>query len=98
VKTPIAVKNHYLYTMEKRAYKLLENLEILSELGRQRCFELGNPFYYQDAADAGIPGNEKGNFYRKELPSGEVYLVTLKIDEIKGETYSVKDNIIRKIS
>ena len=76
---------------------MLENLEVLLELGRQRCFELGNPFYYQDSSDAGIPGNEKGNYYRKELPSGEVYLVTLKIDELKGETYSVKDNIIRKI-
>jgi len=61
--TPIAVKNRYLYSMEKRAHKLLENLEILPELGRQRCFEPGNPFYYQDAADARIPGNEKGNFY-----------------------------------
>jgi hypothetical protein len=76
---------------------LLLNLEIIPELGRQRCFELVNPFYYQDSADAGLPGNEKGNYYRKELPSGEVYLVTLKIEEIKGETYSVKDNIIRRI-
>jgi hypothetical protein len=29
-------KNRYINTMEKRAHKLLENLEILSELGRQR--------------------------------------------------------------
>ena len=83
--------------MERRAHKLLRNLEILTELGRQRCFELGNPYYYQDAADAGLPGNERGNYYRKELPSGEVYLVTLKIDEIKGETYSIKDSIVSQI-
>lgn len=45
--------------MEKAAHRLLKNLEILPELGRQRCFELGNPFYYQDAHDADEPGNEK---------------------------------------
>lgn len=83
--------------MESRARRLLENLDCLTELGRQRCFELGNPFYYQDGADAGLPGNEKGSFYRKELPSGEIYLVTLKIEEIIGENYSVKDNIIGRI-
>jgi len=83
--------------MESRARRLLENLDCLNELGRQRCLELCNPFYYQDGADAGLPGNEKGIFYRKELPSGEIYLVTLKIEEIIGENYSVKDNIIRRI-
>jgi hypothetical protein len=83
--------------VERRAHRLLENLEILPELGRQRCFELGNPFYYQDAADAERPGNERGKYYRKELPSGEIYLVTLKIEEIKGETYSIMDNIISQI-
>jgi hypothetical protein len=98
VKLLIIVKRQYFYAnMEKRVHKLLENLEALPELGRQRCFELGNPFYYQDAADAGLPGNERGNYYRKELPSGEVYLVTLRVDDINGETYSVKDTIIRKI-
>jgi len=83
--------------MEKRAHRLLRNLEIIPELGRERCFELGNPFYYQDSADAGLPGNKKGNYYRKELPSGEISLVTLKIEEIMRENYSVKDNIIRRI-
>jgi hypothetical protein len=83
--------------MERPAHLLLKNLEILPELGRQRCFELGNPFYYQDFADAREPGNERGTFYRKELPSGELFLVTLEINEIKGETYSVKDTIIRQI-
>lgn len=83
--------------MEKAAHRLLKNLEILPELGRQRCFELGNPFYYQDAHDANEPGNEKDIYWRKELPNGELYLVTLQVEEIKGETYSIKDTIIRRI-
>ena len=83
--------------MAKSVHRMLKNLEMLPELGRQRCFELGNPFYYQDASDAHEPGNEGGNFYRKELPSGEIFLVTLQVSEIKGETYSVKDTIIRQI-
>jgi hypothetical protein len=66
-------------------------------LGRQRCFELGNPFYYQDGADAKEPGNERGNYWRKELPSGELFLVTLQVEEVKGETYSIKDTIIRQL-
>ena len=68
-----------LYFMEKPVHLLLKNLEILPELGRQRCFELGNPFYYQDALDAKEPGNEQGNYWRKELPSGELFLVTLQV-------------------
>ena len=42
--------------MENSAHRIIKNLEVLPELGRQRCFELGNPFYYQDAADAAEPG------------------------------------------
>lgn len=76
---------------------MLENLNMLHELGRQRCFELGNPFYYQDADDRMEPGNEKGNYYRKELNSGEMYLVTLQISQNKDESYSFKDTLIRKI-
>lgn len=76
---------------------MLENLNILHELGRQRCFELGNPFYYQDAEDRTEPGNEKGNYYRKELNSGEIYLVTLTITADTNESFSFKDTIIRKI-
>ena len=55
--------------MEPRVYRLLENLNVIHELGRQRCFELGNPFYYKDSADKSIPGNEKDTYYRKELPT-----------------------------
>ena len=83
--------------MESAADRLLKNLDILPELGRQRCFELGNPFYYQDGADENEPGNEKDIYWRKELPTGELFLVTVQIEEIKGETYSIKDTIIRQI-
>jgi hypothetical protein len=55
----IPLKIVSLQGMEKRVNKMLENLNMLHELGRRRCFELGNPFYYQDAADRMEPGNEK---------------------------------------
>jgi hypothetical protein len=83
--------------MEKRVNKILENLNTIHELGRQRCFELGNPFYFQDAADKNEPGNEKGNYYRKELNSGELYLVTLEVSTGKGQSFSFKDTLIRRI-
>lgn len=83
--------------MENRVNKMLENLEILHELGRQRCFELGNPFYFQDAADNQEPGNELGRFYRKELPTGEIFLVSLKIIPGSNESFSFQDTMIRRI-
>jgi len=76
---------------------MIKNLDVLPELGRQRCFELGNPFYYQDANDAKEPGNERGNFYRKELPSGEIFLVSLDITPASGDSYDFKDTIIKRI-
>jgi len=76
---------------------MIKNLNVLPELGRQRCFELGNPFYYQDAADANEPGNEQRNFYRKELPTGEIYLVTVDITPTSNDSYHFKDNIIKRI-
>jgi len=76
---------------------MLENLNSLHELGRQRCFELGNPFYFQDAEDNMAPGNEKGNFYRKELNTGELYLVLLEVSEGKDQSYSFKDTVIKRI-
>ena len=42
--------------------QLLQNINNLHELGRQRAFELGNPFYAKYEGD--------GNHYTKELPSG----------------------------
>jgi hypothetical protein len=74
-----------------------QNLNTIHELGRQRCFELGNPFYFQDAADSQEPGNEKGNYYRKELNTGEMYLVSLEVTEGKDQSFSFKDTVIRKI-
>jgi hypothetical protein len=90
-------KNVYFYYMERRSHKMLENLRSLHELGRQRCFELGNPFYFQDAEDINEPGNEKGNFYRKELNTGELYLVLLEVNEGKDQLYSFKDKVIKRI-
>ena len=52
--------------------KLLSNLNNFADLGRQKAFELGNPFYYQEK------GDEK--YWRKELPNGEVYLVIFEVE------------------
>ena len=76
---------------------MLENLNNLHELGRQRCFELNNPFYYKDAEDRNEPGNEKGIYYRKELNSGEIYLVTIEITENKDHSLDFTDTLIRQI-
>ena len=76
---------------------MLQNLNVLPELGRQRCFELGNPFYYKHSADKNEPGNEKGTYYRKELPTGEIYLVSLNITPGQGQAYQFNDTVIRKI-
>lgn len=97
MKAPFRANNCIFSFMESGALRMIKNLEVLPELGRQRCFELGNPFYYQDAADAVEPGNEKGNYYRKELPSGELFLVTIEINPVKGESYEFTDTIIRKL-
>jgi hypothetical protein len=83
--------------MNRPAHKMLENLNTLHELGRQRCFELGNPFYFQDASDRNEPGNEKGNYYRKELNSGELFLVQLEVGPGEGQTYSFKDTVIKRL-
>ncbi|HLZ89658.1 MAG TPA: hypothetical protein VKQ52_20535 [Puia sp.] len=83
--------------MNPRVQQLLTNMDVLPELGRQRCFELGNPFYYQDAVDAMEPDNESANYWRKELPTGELFLVTLQVSEVEGKTYSIKDTVIRQL-
>ena len=51
--------------------RLLKNMNNMHELGRQRSFELGIPFYAQFAEDNGL--------WRKELPSGEKFLVELEV-------------------
>lgn len=61
----------------------------MHELGRQRAFEIGNPFYAQFEED--------GGYYRKELPTGEKFLVTVEIifDE-NDMPVEVKDTFIKK--
>ena len=69
---------------------LLTNIDNLHELGRQRAFELGNPFHYQREED--------GEFYRKEMPTGEIYLVSVEIiTDDNGTPVEIKDTIIRRI-
>ena len=83
--------------MESRVYALLQNLNVIHELGRQRCFELGNPFYYKDGADKNAPGNENDTYYRKELPTGEIFVVELNITREPGQEYQFNDKVIRQI-
>jgi hypothetical protein len=83
--------------MEKKVHRMLQNLNVLPELGRQRCFELGNPYYYQHSADKNEPGNANDNYYRKELPNGEIYLVQLDIVRGEGQPYQFNDTVIRRI-
>ncbi|WP_259069034.1 hypothetical protein HDF24_05605 [Mucilaginibacter sp. X4EP1] len=69
--------------------RLLKNMGNMHELGRQRAFELGNPFYAQFEED--------GGYYRKEMPSGEKYLVTIEIVTDENEMpVEIKDTIIKK--
>ncbi len=70
--------------------QLLDNINNLHELGRQRAFELGNPFYAKYKGD--------GEFYRKELPTGEQFLV--KIEVIMDDNdmpLEIKDTYIKQI-
>jgi hypothetical protein len=71
--------------------RLLKNMGNMHELGRQRAFELGNPFY--------ALFKEDGGYYRKEMPTGEKYLVTVEVvfDE-HDMPVGVKDTIIKKLT
>ena len=71
--------------------RLLKNIDNIHELGRQRAFELGNPFYSKYESD--------GEYYRKELPTGEQFLVEVEVimDE-RDMPVEIKDTIIRKLS
>lgn len=70
--------------------RLLKNMGNMHELGRQRAFEVGNPFYAQFAED--------GGYYRKEMPTGEKYLVTVEIISDENDMpIEVKDNIIKRL-
>ncbi|EHQ30162.1 hypothetical protein [Mucilaginibacter paludis] len=71
--------------------RLLKNMGNMHELGRQRAFELGNPFYAKFTED--------GDYYRKELPTGEKFLVTVEILTDENDMpVKVKDTIIKKLN
>ncbi|TFF33574.1 hypothetical protein [Mucilaginibacter psychrotolerans] len=70
--------------------RLLKNMNNMHELGRQRAFELGNPFYAQFKEDEG--------YWRKEMPNGEKFLVTIEVVTDEREIpVEIKDTIIRKL-
>ncbi|QXV65568.1 hypothetical protein INP83_00250 [Mucilaginibacter sp. 21P] len=72
-------------------YKLLSNMDNIHELGRQRAFELGNPFYSKQEED--------GDYYRKELPTGEKYLVeVIIVTDNNDMPIKVEDKIIKELS
>ena len=62
----------------------------IHELGRQRAFELANPFYAKYEGD--------GENYTKEMPSGERYLVSVKISfDVNDMAVKIDDPIIKKL-
>lgn len=70
--------------------RLLKNMGNMHELGRQRAFELGNPFYAQFAEDNG--------YWRKELYTGEKYLVSLEvITDANDMPVEVRDTVIKRL-
>jgi len=63
----------------------------MHELGRQRAFELGNPFYAQFEED--------GEFWRKEMPTGEKYLVTIEVVMDNNDIpIELRDTVIKKLN
>jgi hypothetical protein len=76
--------------MESTVDRLLKNMSNMHELGRQRAFELGNPFYAQFKED--------GEYWRKEMPNGDKYLVTIEvIRDDQGMAKEIRDTFIKKI-
>lgn len=75
--------------MKSVVSRLLRNMGNMHELGRQRAFELGNLFYAQFKED--------GEYWRKELPNGDKYLVSIEVvmDE-QDMPMQIKDTIIKK--
>jgi hypothetical protein len=70
--------------------KLLANIDNIHELGKQRAFELGNPFYAKYEGD--------GEYYTKELPNGERYLVSVEIIVDENDMpVQVKDTVIKRL-
>ena len=70
--------------------RLLKNMGNMHELGRQRAFELGNPFFAQFKED--------GQYWRKEMPNGDKFLVLIEVIMNEQDMpVQIKDTIIRKI-
>jgi hypothetical protein len=70
--------------------RLLKNMDNMHELGRQRAFELGNPFYAQFEED--------GGYWRKELPTGEKFLVTIEVVTDENDMpIRINDHIIKQL-
>jgi hypothetical protein len=71
--------------------QLLQNINNLHQLGRHRAFELGNPFYAKYKGD--------GDHYTKELPTGERFLVDIKVIMDENDMpLRIEDTIIKKLS
>ncbi|WP_316844465.1 hypothetical protein [Pedobacter psychrodurus] len=71
--------------------KILSNLNNFADLGGQRAFELGNPYYYQAAND-----NE---YWRKEMPTGEIFLVLFEVKyDQDGHPIKIVDTFQERIS
>ncbi|TCD07567.1 hypothetical protein EZ449_13560 [Pedobacter frigidisoli] len=71
--------------------KLLEVNTNMDELGKQLAFERGNPYYAQFSED--------GGYWRKELPTGEKFVVEVEIIcDDQGMPKEIKDTIIRQIA
>jgi hypothetical protein len=71
--------------------RLLENMDNMHELGRQRAFELGNPFYAQFEED--------GGYWRKELPNGDKFLVTIEVITDENDMpLHIKDHVVKQLN
>ena len=76
---------------ESKKVDILDNLNNLHELGRQRAFELGNPFYSKYSCD--------GEYLRKELPTGEMFLTLVEYTYDENDyPISMKDVYIKQIN
>jgi hypothetical protein len=70
--------------------RLLKNMNNMHELGRQRAFELGNPFYAQFEED--------GGYWRKEMPNGDTFVVDVEVIMDENDMpVEMKDTIIKQI-
>jgi len=66
---------------------LLKGINNMHELGRQRAFELGNPYYAKEKGD--------GEHFTKECPDGKKYLVDVEIIyNNMGFPVEIKDTLL----